>query len=193
MWFENSINRNFGMSYLVNPYKVTSAGAYETTTYINDDDDDAGSNLKIYSSARYCNASRVVSGGALDGFTMTEFTVKIQRVGSPANSTVYGRIWNTDSESMDVIATSIDTVMTDDLSDSEPYDEVTFTFPATVLLANYKIGIYASISGGTSSNAIVMRANDTTVDNADVIANEYNPSQKWEDDTPKNMWQSVSG
>ena len=183
------------MSYLVNPYMVTpSLIEYATTTYTNNDDNTGDSNLKIYSSARYCNASRVVAGGALVGMNMTETKVLIQRVGSPASSTIYGRIWNTDSESMDILETSSITFNTDSISDSEPYTECTFTFTGDITLAaDYKIGIYASISGGTSSNAIVMRANDTTADNSDVIANEYNPSQKWTDDTPKNMWQYFSG
>ena len=181
-------------NFIVDSYKFESGFEYATTTYTNNDDDDAGSNLKIYANARLCNASRVVENGALDGSTITEFTVKIQRVGSPANSTVYGRIWNTASESLVIVATSGDTVMSDDLSDSEPYTQVTFTFdPAIVLLANYKIGIQSAISGGTSSNAIVMRANDTTADNSDVVANEFNPSEKWNDDLPKNMWQYFSG
>ena len=181
-------------NFIVDSYKFESGFEYATTTYTNNDDDDAGSNLKIYANARLANASRVVENGALDGQTLSEFTVKIQKVGSPANSTVYGRIWDTDSESLDIVATSGDTYMTDSLSDSEPYTQKTFTFdPAIVLLANYKIGIYAEISGGTSSNAIVMRANDTTADNADVVATEYNPSEKWNDDLPKNMWQYFSG
>ena len=37
-----------------------------------------------------------------------------------------------------------------------------------------------------------MRANDTTADNADVVANEYNPTEYWNDDLPKNMWQYFS-
>ena len=170
-------------------YQRASAGEYATTTYTNDDANDGDSNLKIYGTGRLANASRVVENGALDGFTMSQFTVKIQKVGSPASSTIYGRIWNTASESIVIVATSSDTFNTDDISTSAPYTNCTFTFPNTVLLANYKIGIYAEISGGTSSNAIVMRANDTTADNADVVANEYNPTEFWNDDTAKNMWQ----
>ena len=184
-------------NFIIDPYIIATAGGYETTTYKLNDDNDTDSNLKIYANARLVNASRVVSGGALDGFKMTEMKCLCQKIttgGTPTNSTIYGRIWNTDDNSMDVLETSSTlSYDTDGVSDSEPYTELTFAFTGDVTLsANYKIGIYCSISGGTSSKAIVLRANNTTADNSDVIMTEFNPDEKWNDDTPKNLWQAFS-
>ena len=182
------------MSYLVNPYKVTSAGAYETTTYINDDANTDGSNHKIYANARLCNASKVATLSALVGVKMTEMKVLCQKHGSPASSTIYGRIWGADNTSMDVLETSSTTYNTDAISDSAPYTELTFDFTGDITLAvDLKIGIYASISGGTTANSIVLRAyNPRTTDNADVLFVEYNPTEKWVVATSYNLWQSAS-
>jgi len=173
---------------------------YATTTYTLDDATDADSNLKIYTLtngtvARLCNASKVVSGGDLEGMAIKEMKVLIQKLGSPSNGNlVYGRIWGTDSESMDVLETSEDTFNIDTISDSAPYTECTFNFTGDITLsADYKIGIYWAGGGGTGSGtSIVMRAKNRTTDNSDLIANEFNPSEKWNDDTLKNMWQYFS-
>ena len=190
--------KDFGVAFSSGGGGITE---YETTTYTNNDANDDGSNHKIYTLsngtvARLVNASQIISGGALDGFKMKQMKVLCQKLGSPSNGNlVYGRIWDTDSLSMDVLETSSDTFNVDAISTSAPYTELTFNFTGDITLnADYKIGIYWAGGGGTGNGtSIVLRAyysRDT--DNDDVIFNEFNPGEKCVQATTTNLWQWVS-
>ena len=182
-------------NFIVDPYKF-ALPPYATTTYTNDDANDLGSNHKIYGTGRYVNASKIGSEGvsALVGMKMKEMKCLCQKIGSPASSTIYGRIWDTDNTDMDILETSPTTYDTDSISDSAPYTTLTFDFSGDITLTtDYKVGIYASISGGTSSNSIVLRAySPRTTDNADLLFVEWNPGEDWNVSSSTNLWQYFS-
>ena len=180
--------KDFGVAF------SASGGAtseYDTTTFTNNDDNNFA--YKIYSTGRYVNASEIISGGTLDGVKLNQMKCLCQKIGSPNSSTIYGRIFEDTNDPLTTIETSTDTYNTDDITTGDAGTELTFNFSGdTTLAAGNRVGIYASIAGGTNVKAIGLRNyQPRTTDNAVVTFSEWNPD-KWEDDGNYNLWQQFT-
>jgi len=93
----------------------------------------------------------------------TRIIISMAQNESP-NGLMYGGIWNNDSPNPSLIATSTNSFDVNTLTSNPTFENKTFDFSATDVLANYSVGCFTDISYGTGDNFPVIGVDITSGD-----------------------------
>jgi len=187
------------MSYLTNPYMVTTAETgFESITYELDNDNRYFTSLL---GVRDGIGIRVVAGSSLIGMEVGTVDMKFQSQGTVSCGTVVGKLYEdaTNGNSGTLKGTSDNSVDCDSITSE---DTVTWDFSGTstankTLAENWGIIIVVTDTScsGYPSPYITLRGRSTTADIGEFLMTEFNggasPPAFEDRDTDKNPWLAV--
>ena len=159
---------------------------YESTTYINNDDN---SDMQDIYNIRYANGCAIVSGSSLIGAKPTQMLVKMSVNGNPTG-TMEGRIYSSATYYGGLGTLEETSSTTYDVSTFTTGDLVTFAFSGTYALpANSAICVWYDNSSGDIANSCALRGYySRTTDNAVQEQCEYNTTESWYRENRYNTW-----
>jgi len=123
----------------------------------------------------YILAHKNDSGGTE---STTSIIISMCKYGSPTG-TIYGGIWNTDSPNPSLITTGYisgtDGLDVSTLNSNPNFENITFTFSATDVLANYSVGCFTNDNMGAGDNFTLVGVDQITSGNTEyrIVGNNW--------------------